>query len=179
MSENEFIATVYPLLSALKCGHTQLKHSSAYKSSAADRMFHLPFEVLVRDGRVWVTTHQVKELATGDEILAINNVLASEIVRHGSDLYAGDGNNKTFKELFLSEYDGFEDACNKYYHWKSPYRVALRNGRGEFRIVSVDTVAYAAPQAEHVTEADNYRGWTVSAKTDYLPLRFLGVDCMF
>jgi len=180
MPENEFIAAVYPLISALKCGHTQLKHSEGYEGTAAMALTpHLPFEVLVRDGKVWVTTHQVKEVKTGDELLAINNVLASEIVRHGSDLYAGDGNNKTFKELFLSEYDGFEDACNKYYHWMPPYRIALRSAGGELKTVSVDTVSAAAKQAEPMAAADNYKGWTVSSNTYYLPLRFLGSVACF
>jgi len=169
-SENEFIAAVYPLLSALKCGHTQLKHSEGYKPVGG---LHLPFEVLVRGGRVWVTTHQVKELNTGDELLSVNNVAVAGIIRHGSDLYAGDGNNQTFKELFLSEYDGFEDACNKYYHMKPPYRVFLRTAGGEAKTLSIDTVSSATPQAEPVKEVDNYKGWAVSSKTDYLPLRFL------
>jgi len=42
-------------------------------------MPHLPFEVLVRNGMVWVTTHKVKELKTGDQLLAMNNVAVSAI----------------------------------------------------------------------------------------------------
>ena len=173
MSEDEFIAAIYPFISALKCGHTQLKHSESYKPSAADRMSHLPFEVLVRDGKAWVTTHQVKELKTADELLTINNMPVSGIIQHGGDLYAMDGNNETFKELFLSEYDGFEDACNKYYHWKPPYNITLRTAGGEVKTLLIDTVPSSTPQAEPVAEADNYKGWTVSSHTDYLPLRFL------
>ena len=172
MSEDEFIAAIYPFISALKCGHTQLRHSESYKPSAADRMPHLPFEVSVRDGKAWVTTHQVKELRTGDELLTMNKVPVSEIIQHGGDLYAADGNNMTFKELFLGEYDGFEDACNKYYHWIPPYNVTLRTAGGEVKTLSIDTVPSATPQAESVNEVDNYKGWTVSSGTDYLPLRF-------
>jgi len=172
MSENEFIATIYPFISALKCGHTQLKHSENYAPSAADKMPHLPFQVLVSNGKAWVTTHQVKELKTADELLTINNVPVAEIIQHGGDLYATDGNNETFKELFLSEYDGFEDACNKYYHWRPPYNITLRTAGGEVKKLLIDTVPSATPQAEPVNEADNYKGWSVSSKTDYLPLRF-------
>lgn len=172
MPENEFIAAIYPFISALKCGHTQLKHSENYQPSAADKMPRLPFEVLVRNGKAWVTTHQVKELKTGDELLTMNNVPVSEIIQHGSDLYATDGNNETFKELFLSEYDGFKDACNKYYHWIPPYNITLRTAGGEVKTLSIDTVPLLTPQAEPVHEADNYKGWTVSSNKEYLPLRF-------
>jgi hypothetical protein len=173
MSEEVFIATIYPFISALKCGHTQLKHSGNYKPSASDALPHLPFEVLVRDGKAWVTTHQVKELKTGDELLSINKVPVAEIIKHGGDLYADDGNNETFKELFLSEYDGFEDACNKYYHWLPPYSIVLRTGDGVTKTVSIDTVPAATPRVDPVKEIDSYQGWTVSPNTDYLPLRFL------
>ncbi|MBZ4189432.1 S41 family peptidase [Niabella beijingensis] len=172
MSENDFIATIYPFISALKCGHTQLKHSQNYTPSPADRTPHLPFKVLVREGRVWVTTHQTRELITGDELLTMNRVPVSEIIQHGSDLYAADGNNMTFKELFLSEYDGFEDACNKYYHWIPPYAITVRTTGGKIKTRSVDTLSSATPPAEPVNEIKNYAGWTASSNTDYLPLRF-------
>jgi hypothetical protein len=62
-SETDFISHVYPLLSKLRCGHTQLRHSAGYKGVKTP---HLPFEVLVREGRAWVTTHQTANLNTGD-----------------------------------------------------------------------------------------------------------------
>lgn len=169
-SEADFISHVYPLLSKLRCGHTQLRHSAGYKGEKAP---HLPFEVLVRKGRAWITTHQTADLNTGDEILSINNVPVAAIINHGADLYAGDGYNETFKELFLSEYDGFEDACNKYYHWAAPYQINLRTKQGILKTIQVDTPADGAPQSTPAKVVDNYAGWTVAKNTDYLPLRFL------
>ncbi len=130
MTENEFIATVYPFISALKCGHTQLKHSENYKPFCCRQNASSAFSgVGPKRKGAWVSTHQVKELRTADELLTINNVPVSEIIQHGGDLYATDGNNETFKELFLSEYDGFEDACNKYYHWQPPYNISSPDSR--------------------------------------------------
>jgi hypothetical protein len=169
-SEADFISHVYPLLSKLRCGHTQLRHSAGYKGEKAP---HLSFEVLVRKGRAWVTTHQTADLNTGDEILSINNVPVATIINHGADLYAGDGYNETFKELFLSEYDGFEDACNKYYHWAAPYHISLRNKQGVLKTMQVGAPADGAPQSSPAKVVDNYAGWTVAKNTDYLPLRFL------
>ena len=124
LSESQFMDVVYPFLCQLRCGHTQLKHSAAYKPPNK-KLPHLPFHVLVRHHRAWITTHETEQMKTGDEIISINGVPASAIIGHGYDLYCGDGYNETFKELFLSEYDGFEDACNKYYHWTGPYRIEL------------------------------------------------------
>ncbi|NIG55770.1 S41 family peptidase [Chitinophaga sp. Cy-1792] len=168
LSENEFIAAIYPLISALKCGHTQLRNSAGYKPTSADVLPRLPFQVLVQNNRAWITSFQAAELHTGDEILSINNVKVPDIIQHGSDLYAADGNNRTFKELFLSEYDGFEDACNKYYHLHPPYTITLKTAAGQVKTVTPGTAV-----TQTVKEVDNYQQWNTSTHTDYLPLRFL------
>ncbi|MCW3466165.1 S41 family peptidase [Chitinophaga nivalis] len=173
MREDEFMTAMYPLVSALKCGHTQVRHSVHYKPTAADRLPRLPFQVLVQNGRAWVTTHQLTTLQTGDELLRINDVPVKDIIQHGGDLYAADGNNQTFKELFLSEYDGFEDACNKYYRWKPPYHMLLRTADGMEQTLDADTLPATAPQAESIKTFDNYTNWSSSVNTGYLPLRFL------
>lgn len=170
MTEDDFISTVYPLLSKLRCGHTQLKHSAAYKKTATP---HLPFQVLVQDDKAWVTSHQTSALATGDELLTVNGVSVAAIIEHGADLYAGDGYNKTFKELFLSEYDGFEDACNKYYHWQPPYHLSVRTRQGTVKTMDADTVAAGAAPATPAPSTNEYTKWTDAKNTDYLPLRFL------
>ncbi|SFE97249.1 Peptidase family S41 [Chitinophaga sp. CF118] len=167
LSETDFISTVYPLLSKLGCGHTQLKHSADYKPEKAP---HLPFQVLVQNGRAWVTTHQTAALATGDELLSVNGIATADIIEHGADLYAGDGYNSTFKELFLSEYDGFEDACNKYYHWQPPYHLSVRTQKGVLKTMALDTTS---AMSASVKQTDNYVNWTEAKNTDYLPLRFL------
>ncbi|RAJ77368.1 peptidase S41-like protein [Chitinophaga dinghuensis] len=173
MSESEFITIVYPLISALKCGHTQIKHSAHFRPAAADQLPSLPFKVLVRQHRAWITSHQLKEVRTGDEILSINGVAVKDIIQHGSDLYAADGNNQTFKELFLSEYDGFEDACNKYYKWKPPYAIKLKTVQGKVITISADTLPATAPQAEIVQVVDNRRNWKSAVGEEELPLRWL------
>ncbi|NML37725.1 hypothetical protein HHL17_11020 [Chitinophaga sp. G-6-1-13] len=173
MSEDEFMTAISPLVSALKCGHTQVKHSAGYKPYTGDKTFRLPFKVLVQDNKAWVTYHQAKALSTGDELLSVNNIPVAAIIQHGGDLYAMDGNNHTFKELFLSEYDGFEDACNKYYRWKPPYNIRIRTKDGSEKSVTVDTVSSKMPLAEQMKEIDNYDTWVVSRKTGYLPLRYL------
>lgn len=171
LSEGEFIDHVYPFLCQLKCGHTQIEHSAGYKSASAAP--HLPFEVLVKHHRAWITNSQTKELATGDEIIKMNNIPVSEIITHGHDLYCGDGYNETFKELFLSEYDGFEDACNKYYHWSCPYQIALHTKQGELRTVNVNPITGSPLQTQAAKPIDNYANWTESKNTGRLPLRFL------
>jgi C-terminal processing protease CtpA/Prc len=174
LSESEFIARVYPFLCQLRCGHTQLEHSAHYNPIAGPAPQHLPFEVLVQHHRAWITTYQTEKLTTGDEIIRMNNTPVSGIINHGYDLYCGDGYNETFKELFLSEYDGFEDACNKYYHWKGPYQITLRTKRGLLKNIVVNPAANdVSLQPKTGKLIDNYANWTPAKGTADLPLHFL------
>lgn len=170
LSETDFITHIYPLICSLRCGHTQIHHSGNYQSPAKGAP-SLPFEVLVKDHRVWVTNHQTVGFATGDELLSVNAIPAATLVDHGYDLYAGDGFNETFKELFLSEYDGFEDVFNKCYHWKPPYTVVLRTRNDSVKTILID----ALPEGVKLSVSPGKMGnnWVEAKGTDYLPLRFL------
>jgi C-terminal processing protease CtpA/Prc len=171
--EDEFIAQLYPWICKLRCGHTQIKHSEEYKQPAGLFNTHLPFEVLVNNHhRVLVTTRQTEALHTGDEIISINDVAVAGIIKHGFDLYSTDGYNETFKELFLSEYDGFDDACNKYYRWPGPYKLQIRTTQGELKTLTVNAAAtgFTPPTTKTI---DNYANWTTAKNTGNLTLRFL------
>ncbi|HWW42491.1 S41 family peptidase [Pedobacter sp.] len=172
LSENDFITRIYPFLCALKCGHTQLKHSTEFDPSKEPKEPPLPFQVLVRNHRAWVTTYRTDKLHTGDEIININDIPTSDIIRHGYDLYCGDGYNETFKELFLSEYDGFEDVCSKYYHWKAPYRLLVRNNQGKTKTVQIVSITQNTTLKPEQKQAPEQKNWTEATNTDYLPLRF-------
>lgn len=133
----------------------------------------MPFHVLVQQHKVWITTHKAPELHTGDELVEMNGISVSQMVDHGYNQYCGDGYNETFKELFLSEYDGFEDVCNKYFHWQPPYELKLRTGNGELKIVKVNTAENGEKlQAEPQRTVDNFAGWTVTAEIGNSRLRF-------
>lgn len=151
--ESEFTARIYPFLCALGCGHTQIEHSKNHKSPES---VHLPFEVLVHQHRAWVTTSKTDKLAAGDEVISINGEPVSAIIEHGNALYCGDGYVESFKELFLSEYDGFEDACSKYYHWKAPYRLTISTSAKVLKDVVLDST-----NLQPVVGYENkYANWT-------------------
>ncbi|QIL40346.1 hypothetical protein G7074_14405 [Pedobacter sp. HDW13] len=171
LSESEFIDAVYPFLCQLRCGHTQLKHAASFKPSGDKKVPHLPFHVLVQQHRVWITGHQVQELHAGDEIITMNGIPVSEMIDHGFNLYCGDGYNETFKELFLSEYDGFEDVCNKYFHWQPPYTLNLRTAKGGLKTVKLIANDAKIP-AETQKTVDNFAGWTVAGEIENSRLRF-------
>jgi len=170
MYEGGFISRMYPFLCTLGCGHTQIKHSAGYQSPPGITVSHLPFEVLVRHDRAWVTTRKTDKLATGDEIISINNEPASAIIQHGRTLYCGDGYVASFKELYLSEYDGFEDVCNIYYKWTAPYHVSVRTREGVLKTVTLDSTT--VPASGNVASTDKYAHWTKAKSAEDLALYF-------
>jgi hypothetical protein len=173
LSEGQFIDLIYPLVCELRCGHTQLKHSASFKPSASEKVPHLPFKVLVRNHHVWVTEQQTAVINTGDEIIDVNGVPVSEIVDKGYGLYCGDGYTETFKELFLSEYDGFEDACNKCYHWSGPYKIKLLTTTGVLQTVEVKAGDGSLADDLKLKPVDNFANWAVDKSIPDNRLRFL------
>ena len=173
LTESQFITVIYPFLCSLRCGHTQIKHSGNYRPPINAKATQLPFEVLVRNHKAWITTHQTDQLNTGDEIISLNEVPVATIINHGYDFYGDDGYNETFKELFLSEYDGFEDVCNKYYHWQEPYQVKLRTSSGAVKIVQVKETKNDVPADRPVQKIDNYANWITDKNIPDSRLRFL------
>lgn len=171
LPESQFITVIYPFLCSLRCGHTQIKHSESYK--APINPARLPFEVLVRNHRAWITTHQGDQLNTGDEIISLNNVPVATIINHGYNFYGDDGYNETFKELFLSEYDGFEDVCNKYYHWQEPYQLKLRTNSGAVKTIQIKAIKNDGPANPSVQKVDNYADWTTEKSIPDSRLHFL------
>jgi hypothetical protein len=173
LTEDQFITAIYPFLCELRCGHTQISHSATYKRPVNEDGPHLPFKVLVQNHRAWITTHQTEELTTGNEIISLNDVPVATIINHGYELYNDDGYNETFKELFLSEYDGFEDVCNKYYHWPGPYQLKFRTNTGDIKLIIVNAVKSDAPGSSPLKKADNYANWTIVESIPDSRLMFL------
>jgi len=173
LSETQFITLIYPFLCNLRCGHTQIMHAEGYKSPVNIKLPHLPFAVLVRNHRAWVTMNQIKQLNTGDELISINGIPVSAIIDHGYEMYCGDGYNETFKELYLSEYDGFEDVCNKYYHWPGPYLVKFLSKSATVKAVQVDAARSEVNGDSTIQQVDNYANWAVASSIPDSRLRFL------
>ena len=171
LTESQFINLVYPFICNLRCGHTQIKHSEGYQRTVNEKTTHLPFEVLIRNHKAWITNHQTTQLTTGDELISMNGVPVAAIIDHGYDAYGDDGYNETFKELFLSEYDGFEDVCHNYYHWPGPYLLKLRTNSGQEKTIRVNASAHSVSDSS--PKVDNYTNWTTAKSVPDSRLLFL------
>lgn len=108
----EFYRQLASVVASVKCGHTKmnypgLKLSKFQKDSikkAGDRPLSQIF-YFVDSNRLFISSVKKKELSDtlkGTEILAIDDVNASEIIRKAESLYASDGYNQTFYPAVLN-----------------------------------------------------------------------------
>ncbi|GAB3489534.1 S41 family peptidase [Spirosoma knui] len=140
MTETEFMNLLYPVIRQIRCGHTQLEHSTAYRQSPnRPKAVHLPFDVFVQGNRAWIVSNQSTDstLRVGDELLRINGVMSADLIQAGINSWNGDGYNLTWNEFFLNEYDFFEDVCGTIYGWKGPYTLQIRDLNGSVRTLNI------------------------------------------
>lgn len=143
LNEQAFINRIYPAISLIRCGHTQLKHSEAYRNSPLrPKAVKLPFDVFVREERAWIIARPDRgpDLKTGEELLSLNGVPTPELIRAGRRTWSADGYNTTWNEFVFNEYDVFEDLCWRYYGWRGPYALSLRDRQGAVRTITVPAI---------------------------------------
>src|SRR5919199_483259 len=59
MTETQFMNLLYPVIRQIRCGHTQLTHSTAYRQSPnRPKAVHLPFDVFVQGNRASIISNQ-------------------------------------------------------------------------------------------------------------------------
>lgn len=154
MTESEFMSFLYPVIRNIRCGHTQLEHSTAYRQSAnRPKAVHLPFDVFVNDSHAWIVGNQSSDstLLPGTELLSINGISSSELIQTAIHTWNGDGYNLTWNEFFMNEYDAFEDVCWMVYGWKGPYSLQVKDKDGSLRRVDVSASSKPLPKENILT----------------------------
>ncbi len=93
------------LIDKIKCGHTVINPSQSY-SDKYGRIEHplLPFFIYIKDDRIFVKEYLGKKDSTinlDDEVLAINNETAQQLLQELRPLVSGDGYSNAFKNFQL------------------------------------------------------------------------------
>lgn len=113
MSSIEFYRIVAPVVSAIKCGHTRLVYPSIKLSTtqkdSIKKSGKAPLSQLyyfVDNERIYIPFVTDKSLINplkGAEILAIDSIPSSEIIKQTQRLFSSDGYNKTFYNKVLDK----------------------------------------------------------------------------
>jgi len=114
MAEPEYWRLFQQLLVRVRCGHTRVQHSAAYRSWFRQQpQPYLPFTVAVRQSRLFIAENQsaAAELRPGTEVLAIDGHPTADLLPRLRSLIAADGYGTQFQDRELEA--GFFDE----YYW--------------------------------------------------------------
>lgn len=105
MGEMEFYRILSPVVSALRCGHTNLMVSEGYEAYMRNRGRYLPFHIKAVGDRIYVYENlSPTNIPRGSEILSINGRAASEIVKTLLKNLTADGYNETKKYQIMNNW---------------------------------------------------------------------------
>lgn len=104
MNEAEFYRVVAPLVVRFHCGHTQLRHSSAFYNALAAGGRVLPLGIYLDNGRAFVDADygSGSGIRLGSEVLAIDNEPMAGIVARMTAGISADARNESLKVLRLN-----------------------------------------------------------------------------
>lgn len=147
LTEQEFINRLRPLISQIRCGHTQVEHSKAFKQTPnRPRAVPLPFQVLTQDNRLFIVQNNSTDarLETGAEILSINGISTEQLIQEARQHWSSDGLNRTWVEFFINFYEGaiLEDVATFVHGWRGTYTLQVRHTNG---IINTTTVMARPP----------------------------------
>lgn len=183
LTEQEFMIRLYPLISQIRCGHTQIEHSTAYKQFPdRPRAISLPFQVLVvQNNRLFVTQNRSTDnsLKPGTEILRINGIEVNELIGETRQQWSSDGYNLSWVEFFINNYGLLNEITTFLHGWRGTYTLNVRRDDG-----TLHTTTVTSPPPTRPVDTSQIRQQIIPIKPahsrwepkPYLSLRLMPAD---
>ena len=176
MAEPEYWRLLQQLVVRVRCGHTRVQHSAAYRAWFRRQPHpYLPFLVAVRDNRLFITENQsTAALPPGTELLAIDGHPTAEVLPRLRSLIAADGYGAQFKDREL-EVGFFDEYYWNFYPPRAAYPLLVADSTGRpQRLTPLPrpaaprpaSAAARTPAQEHTRQLERRR---LVSYPDYLP----------
>jgi hypothetical protein len=113
MNMREFYLIAAPIVESVQCGHTSIRLPDEFWKSESQKFF--PIILTFIEGKAYVNGFYDGEnvLPSGSEILSVNKISITEIIKSTKEIIEADGNNQQFKLEMLKL--GFPDLYNIVY----------------------------------------------------------------
>ena len=136
MAEPEYWRLLQQLVVQVRCGHTRVQHSAAYRSWFRKQAHpYLPFLVAMRGNRLFITENQsTAALPAGTELLAIDGHPTAEILPRLRSLLSADGYGHQFKDQEL-EVGFFDEYYWNFYSARATYPVLVADNAGHQQLL--------------------------------------------
>ena len=129
MTELEFYRLINPIVTAVKCGHTNLYISQALLKNRKSTARFFPLAVTLVDNQLYILEDDLTNgIIAGDEIKSINGKTSSEIIKILIDNISGDGNNEAKQRYIISNY--FNSWFYDFVDNTDGFHVVLLNNEG-------------------------------------------------
>ena len=137
MAEPEYWRLLQTLVVQVRCGHTRVQHSVAYRAwFRRQKHPYLPFLVAVRGNRLFITENQsTAALPPGTELLAIDGHPAAELLPRLRSLIAADGYGSQFKDREL-EVGFFDEYYWNFYPARATYPLLVADSTGQQQLLT-------------------------------------------
>ena len=101
----DFYRIVSPIISKVRCGHTNLSIPYSYYSFMRVNAKYLPFKFFISDKRLFITENiSDMTIPVGSEILSTNGVTSDEIINKLLNNLTADGQNETHKYYMMNNW---------------------------------------------------------------------------
>jgi C-terminal processing protease CtpA/Prc len=136
MTEREFRNTINPLISYVRCGHTDVYASlKGIKYAKKKKPKLMPIQTIVAEGqlRVWNNNSNDTTLRRGEVVLAVDGQTTEQLFAQIRDVSPSDGYNTTYKDLIIA--NNFPAQYRLLYGEKDSIRITVRDSLNQVRTV--------------------------------------------
>jgi hypothetical protein len=124
MTESDFYKLLTPVIEAIHCGHTQLRHSEITEEFNKKYGKYFPFKITV-NGRKAYLLQDVADTARGLEIIKVNGQPMATVLNNLKDKVSTEGLSGSTKDYFLAR--TFASLYSIYYDQPDSFKLQLRN----------------------------------------------------
>ena len=143
MTELEFIKILEPMVAKVHCGHTELWYSENFQNYIYANGLFIPLSIHYIDNRAYIIRDYTENyvLTEGSEIILINDVPVSQILK---TLYAGmngDGFNK--QNILFTINKSPVSTLSKYFNYTDSYTIQFtKPGEKNISTVTLEGIKY-------------------------------------
>jgi len=99
MTTIEFMRIIKPLVTQIKCGHTEMIYSENFMNAIKENGKSMPLKVKIIENKAYVIDNlsDNQDISVGDEILSINSMSVNEIIKELKTYFSSDAFNESHK----------------------------------------------------------------------------------
>lgn len=163
MTELEFIKILESMVAKVHCGHTELWYSENFQNYIYKNGLFIPFSIYYIENKASIRRDYTEDsiLAEGPEIISINDVPTSHILKTLYDSMNGDGFNK--QNILFTINKSPVSTLSKYFNYTDSYTVQFKKPDD----INVSTVSLGGIKYQNLASVSKKRYNIHSEDTDF------------